>query len=82
MENMKTFPGQIADLNAHGADFDVVGSQMHLFNPAESVDIAAGKGPAHLRPEAVFETFAPAVSPDVEGDGRQGICETRGGQMI
>ena len=48
--NMEAFPGQIADLNAHGADFDVVGSQMHLFDPAESVRIAAGEGPKHLRP--------------------------------
>ena len=56
--NMEAFPGQIADLNAHGADFDVVGSQMHLFDPAESVRIAAGEGPKHLRPEAVAERFA------------------------
>jgi len=56
--NMEAFPGQIADLSAHGADFDVVGSQMHLFNPAESVNIAAGRGPAHLRPENVAARFA------------------------
>jgi len=55
--NMDAFTGQIADLNAHGADFDVVGSQMHLFNPAESVNIAAGEGPVWLRPEAVAENF-------------------------
>ena len=40
--NMNAFPGQIADLKAHGADFDVVGSQMHLFNPAEAAKIAKG----------------------------------------
>lgn len=56
--NMDAFPGQIADLAAHGADFDVVGSQMHLFNPAESVNIKLGKGPAHLRPENVAARFA------------------------
>ncbi len=56
--NMEAFPGQIADLVAHGADFDVVGSQMHLFDPAESVKIAAGSGPAHLRPRAIAERFA------------------------
>ncbi len=55
--NMAAFPGQIADLAAHGASFDVVGSQMHLFNPAESVNIARGEGPAHLRPENVAARF-------------------------
>ena len=56
--NMTAFPGQIADLAKHGADFDVVGSQMHLFNPTESVRIAAGDGAPHLRPENVAKTFA------------------------
>ena len=56
--NMEAFSGQIEDLAAHGADFDVVGSQMHLFDPAESVKIAAGEGPAHLRPENVAARFA------------------------
>jgi len=56
--NMEAFEGQIADLAAHGADFDVVGSQMHLFDPGESVKIAAGEGPAHLRPENVAARFA------------------------
>ena len=56
--NMEAFPGQIADLAAHGATFDVVGSQMHLFNPAESVNIARGEGPAHLRPEKVAARFS------------------------
>ena len=56
--NMDAFPGQIADLAAHGATFDVVGSQMHLFNPAESVNIKLGEGPAHLRPENVAACFA------------------------
>ena len=36
---------------------DVVGSQMHLFNPAESVNIALGKGPEHLRPEGIAARF-------------------------
>jgi hypothetical protein len=30
---------------------------MHLFNPAESVNIAQGKGPEHLRPEKIAERF-------------------------
>ena len=48
---------QAQDLTAHGARIDVVGSQMHLFNPKESANIAAGKGPEHLRPEKVAERF-------------------------
>ena len=48
---------QIADLEANGCRIDVVGSQMHLFNPAESVNIARGEGPAHLRPKGIAERF-------------------------
>ena len=55
--NMDPFFEQANDLVAHGAKIDVVGSQMHLFNPGESVNIAAGKGPAHLRPEGIAERF-------------------------
>ena len=55
--NMGPFFQQANDLVAHGAKIDVVGSQMHLFNPAESVNIARGEGPAHLRPEGVAERF-------------------------
>ena len=65
--NMQAFPGQIADLKAHGADFDVVGSQMHLFNPAESVKISRGEFTPETRqkvtPEgikAVFDQIAEA----------------------
>lgn len=49
---------QIKDLEKNGVRVDVVGSQMHLFNPAESVNIAAGRGPAHLRPENIAARFA------------------------
>ena len=55
--NMKPFFDQISDLAANGAKIDVVGSQMHLFNPAESVNISLGKGPEHLRPEKIAELF-------------------------
>ena len=48
---------QAKDLEANGCRVDVVGSQMHLFNPAESVNIAAGKGPDHLRPEGIAARF-------------------------
>ena len=57
---------QIKDLEANGCRIDVVGSQMHLFNPAESVNIARGEGPAHLRPEGIaarFELLAKAGKP-------------------
>ena len=49
---------QARDLEANGCRVDVVGSQMHLFNPAESVNIAAGNGPNHLRPEGIAARFA------------------------
>ena len=49
---------QIRDLETNGCRIDVIGSQMHLFNPAESVNIARGEGPAHLRPEGVAARFA------------------------
>ncbi len=48
---------QAKDLEANGVRVDVVGSQMHLFDPAESVNIRLGKGPEHLRPEKIAERF-------------------------
>ena len=48
---------QAKDLVANGVRVDVVGSQMHLFNPAESVNIRLGEGPVHLRPEGIAERF-------------------------
>ena len=60
--NMDAFPGQIADLERNGATFDVVGSQMHLFNPAESRRIAAGEFTKETRrkvsPEGIRKTMA------------------------
>ncbi|MBQ9431754.1 MAG: endo-1,4-beta-xylanase [Kiritimatiellae bacterium] len=59
--NMSAFPGQIRDLEANGADFQVVGSQMHLFNPAESKKIASGvfsdEVKRKLTPEGIWDTF-------------------------
>ena len=57
---------QAKDLEANGCRVDVVGSQMHLFHPGESVNIARGEGPAHLRPEGVaarFELLSKAGKP-------------------
>ena len=52
---------QAKDLEANGCRVDVVGSQMHLFNPAESVKIARGEySPSVARkitPEGVWQTF-------------------------
>ena len=49
---------QAKDLEANGCRVDVVGSQMHLFDPAESANIARGEGPEHLHPEGVAARFA------------------------
>ena len=53
---------QIRDLEANGCRIDVIGSQMHLFNPAESVKIARGEFTkevyAKTHPAAVAERFA------------------------
>ncbi len=60
------YVAQIKDLMAKGRRIDIVGSQMHLFNPKESANIAAGKGPKHLTPEGVaarFELLAQAGRP-------------------
>ena len=52
------YVAQIKDLEKNGCRIDVVGSQMHLFNPAASVDIMRGEGPDHLRPEGIAARFA------------------------
>ena len=52
---------QAQDLTAHGARIDVVGSQMHLFNPKESAKIARGEFSkevhAKTHPASVAERF-------------------------
>ena len=58
--NLKAFPGQISDLEANGATFDVVGAQMHLFNPKESKRVAAGEFTENTRMKVTYK----------------GICET------
>ena len=59
--NMVPFFDQINALAANGAKIDVVGSQMHLFNPAESVKIARGEFSKEVyektHPDAVAERF-------------------------
>ena len=60
--NMDPFFDQVKDLVANGARIDVIGSQMHLFNPAESVKIARGEfSPVTHRkthPDGIRQTFA------------------------
>ena len=53
---------QAKDLEANGCRVDVVGAQMHLFNPAESVRIAAGEYASEkirlqVHPEGVARRF-------------------------
>ena len=59
--NMAPFFEQAADLIANGARIDVVGSQMHLFNPAESVKISRGEFSddvfAKTHPDGIRKTF-------------------------
>ena len=58
----ENYVAQIKDLVSNGCRIDVVGSQMHLFNPKASASIAAGKEgpdyPAHLTPEGIARRFA------------------------
>lgn len=45
------YPDQTKDLLNRGCKIDIMGSQMHLFNPQQCLDIAAGKEiqtPAHI----------------------------------
>ena len=59
--NMDPFFDQVQDLVVNGARIDVVGSQMHLFNPAESVNISRGEfsESAHRKthPDSIRKVF-------------------------
>lgn len=41
--NDLNYANQVKDLRAHGCRIDLLGTQMHLFNPQQCLDIAAGK---------------------------------------
>jgi len=41
--NNENYTNQVKDLMAKGCRIDIMGSQMHLFNPQQCLDIAAGK---------------------------------------
>jgi GH35 family endo-1,4-beta-xylanase len=59
--NMDPFFDQVRELTSNGARIDVIGSQMHLFNPAESVKIARGEFTAEVykktHPESIQQVF-------------------------
>jgi len=42
-QNGQAYVDQVKDLRARGCKIDIMGSQMHLFNPQLCLDIAAGK---------------------------------------
>ena len=53
-QNGQAYVDQVKDLLARGCKIDVMGSQMHLFNPQTCLDIAAGKPGAPETPEKVW----------------------------
>jgi len=58
--NDARYLNQVADLRSRGCRIDIMGSQMHLFNPQDCLDIAAGKhiGKPVNSPQEVRETMA------------------------
>ena len=52
-KNDADYLNQIEDLRSRGAKIDIMGSQMHLFNPQQCLDIAEGK--AIQTPEIVWD---------------------------
>lgn len=59
--DMEPFFDQVKDLTANGARIDMIGVQMHLFNPKESAAIAEGKFSREVysktHPNAIAERF-------------------------
>jgi GH35 family endo-1,4-beta-xylanase len=58
--NNEAYAKQVIDLRARGCRIDIMGSQMHLFNPQECLDIAEGKavGKPINTPQQIWETMA------------------------
>ena len=48
------YPKQVKDLLSRGCKIDIVGSQMHLFNPKESIAVSEGKIPEKINPKDVW----------------------------
>lgn len=55
-KNDQSYVDQVKDLEQRGCNIEVLGSQMHLFNPQQCLDIAAGK-PIES-PDRVWEKMA------------------------
>ena len=53
-QNSQEYVDQVKDLLARGCKIDIMGSQMHLFNPQTCLDIADGKPGAPESPEKVW----------------------------
>ena len=53
----EAYRDQVLDLKKRGCKIDIMGAQMHLFDPQSCLDIAAGTTDAQS-PQAVYETFA------------------------
>lgn len=53
-QNGQAYVDQVKDLLARGCKIDIMGSQMHLFNPQTCLDIAAGKPGSPETPEQVW----------------------------
>ncbi len=48
------YPKQVKELISRGCKIDIVGSQMHLFNPKESRAVSEGKIPEKINPDDVW----------------------------
>lgn len=53
----QAYPDQVADLRKRGCKIDIMGAQMHLFNPQQCLDIADGKPDAPQQPLDVMATM-------------------------
>ena len=51
------YPAQIKELQSRGCKIDIAGAQMHLFQPQQCLDIAAGK--AIQTPQQVYDVMLP-----------------------
>ncbi len=50
----EAYAKQVKDLIGRGCKIDIVGAQMHLFNPKQSVAISEGKIPSKVSPDGVW----------------------------
>ena len=62
-KNDQSYVDQVKDLQQRGCNIDVMGSQMHLFNPQQCLDIAEGK--PIQSPEVVWDRMATLSQADL-----------------